>query len=91
MAQGGVQAMEDAVTLAQLLETHTPAQAGAALFKTRIDRVSKVQKTSANNLRLFHRCNAMDQLMRYGPMWIADKVFPSVYHKRNDWIYAWEV
>lgn len=89
MAQGAVQAMEDAWVLARELDKG--GMISAALeryFAARIDRVTRVQKESAANLALFHRRSVLSQAQAYVPIWIAGKVAPALLWRRNDWLYG---
>ena len=91
LAQGAVQAIEDAYVLAQ--EVAKGGMISAACeryFNARIDRVTKVQDQSAANLRLFHRRGKLSQLQAYGPIWLAGKVAPQLLQRRNDWLYGAE-
>jgi len=97
MAQGAVQAIEDAFVLARELARElalhgengqaVPA-ACKAYFQARIARVTRVQAVSTGNARLFHRQSRLSQLASYGPIWIADKIAPNALLARNDWLYG---
>ena len=60
----------------------------ANYFDERIERVTKVQRVSAQNLRLFHKSSIPAQILSYGPIWLAGKLAPSLVQKRNDWLYG---
>lgn len=91
MAQGAVQAIEDAFVLARELEKGGMISAACErYFQARIERVTKVQKESLANLRLFHRRGPVAQLKAYAPIWLAGKVAPGLLRRRNDWLYGAE-
>lgn len=92
MAQGGVQAIEDAFVLAKLLDSAPNIEdAGAQFFETRINRTARIQDISTKNLHLFHRANTITQFASYAPIWLAGHISPSIIHRRNDWIYGMDV
>ena len=91
MAQGAVQSIEDAYMLTQCLKEakdDSIPRATAKYFDKRIERVTKVQRVSAQNLRLFHKSSLPAQILSYGPIWLAGKLAPSLVQKRNDWLYG---
>jgi len=91
MAQGAVQSIEDAYILTQCLKEAKDdgiPRAIANYFDERIERVTKVQRVSAQNLRLFHKSSIPAQILSYGPIWLAGKLAPSLVQKRNDWLYG---
>ncbi|MGV6840368.1 MAG: FAD-dependent monooxygenase [Planktomarina sp.] len=90
MAQGAVQAMEDAWMLAYHLH-HTDDIPAAldAYAKARIPRATAVQKQSSRNLTQFHVSGKVRQALTYGPMLAAHKMAPKVLYSRPDWIYRW--
>ena len=91
MAQGAVQSIEDAYTLAQCLEeaeVDTIPNSSANYFAKRIKRVTRVQHVSAQNLRLFHKSSIPAQILSYVPMWLVGKLAPSLVQKQNDWLYG---
>ncbi len=92
MAQGAVQAMEDAYVLAETLSNAQAIPQGLAAYQAkRLARTADVQKLSAANLRLFHRKSAATQLATYGPAAIVGKLAPNQLHRRYDWIYGHDV
>lgn len=92
MAQGAVQALEDAWVLAEHLERDPdPTVAANAYFEARIARVTAIQKRSAANSRLFHLPNAVMRTAAYLPLGVADRVFPSALHGLQDRIYGHDV
>ncbi|KNG93933.1 monooxygenase [Pseudaestuariivita atlantica] len=92
MAQGAVQAMEDAFVLARELEKGGMISAACErYYAARIDRVTRVQEQSAANLALFHRRGVLSQLQAYAPIWLAGKVAPRLLQRRNDWLYGAEL
>ncbi|MEO0356997.1 MAG: FAD-dependent monooxygenase [Pseudomonadota bacterium] len=87
MAQGAVQAIEDAWVLAALMARDIDA--GLQRYQTlRQPRTARVQMTSLKNLRQFHRQGTLAQMVTYGPMAVASQVAPSLLYQRPDWIYA---
>ena len=92
MAQGAVQALEDAWVLAAKLAQHETADAAfAAYFNVRATRTARVQKGSASNARLFHKASALGGLAFYGPVGIAARLRPDAFHARQDWVYHHDV
>jgi salicylate hydroxylase len=92
MAQGAVQALEDAWTLAAVLDGADDLQRGLSRFyDLRIDRVSKIQAGSAANARMFHKASRLGQIGFYGPMALCAKLAPGVIHARQDWVYRHDV
>lgn len=91
MAQGAVQALEDAWILAALLDEHTaPAQAFELFYDLRIARTTRVQKGSAANARLFHHGSLLGRAAIYGPMAIGARVLPNIIQARQDWVYGYD-
>ncbi|MCY4178841.1 MAG: FAD-dependent monooxygenase, partial [Litoreibacter sp.] len=69
MAQGAVQGLEDAVILAACLCESDDKLSALAKYETvRRDRTARVQRRSAENLRLFHK-SGLSQLSSYLPIW----------------------
>lgn len=88
MAQGAVQALEDAWCLAGLLaSTAEPEQALAQYYALRIDRTARIQRGSAANARMFHHASRLGELAFYGPMGIGARLVPELIHRRQDWVY----
>ena len=91
MAQGAVQALEDAVILADCLKTDDDKLVALQrYFDLRIDRVSQVQRRSADNLRLFHKSGLARQAIAYMPIWLASRISPNLIQARQDWIYGYD-
>lgn len=91
MAQGAVQALEDAWIIAALLERQaTHESAFDQYFKLRIGRTSRIQKGSAANARLFHRGSLLGKVALYGPMAIGARLLPNLIHARQDWVYGYD-
>jgi salicylate hydroxylase len=92
MAQGAVQAFEDAYVLARHLpDNKDVAAACQAYFKARIARATRIQARSARNLSLFHRRGAIAQFGTFAPMWLAGRMAPSALLAPLDWIYGYDV
>ncbi|MEO0439621.1 MAG: FAD-dependent monooxygenase [Pseudomonadota bacterium] len=86
MAQGAVQAMEDAFVLARQIQDSTDvAAACATFFRKRIERVTRVQAAARANMDLFH------QRLPQSPLWLADKIAPSAVERQLDWLYGYDV
>ncbi len=91
MAQGAVQALEDAWILGAVLDAGAaPHTALRRYFDLRIDRTSRIQKGSAANARLFHCGSMLGRAAVYGPMAIGARMFPNLIHARQDWVYGYD-
>ena len=91
MAQGAVQALEDAWVLAASLAASETVEGGFQIyFNTRIARASRVQKGSAANARMFHKASALGQVGFYGPMALGARLVPGLIHARQDWVYRYD-
>jgi salicylate hydroxylase len=89
MAQGAVQALEDAVILARMLQTHDDVQTAMQAYRdARFERTAKIVKRSADNLDLFHTEGKIRQFLRFAPPWIAGVLSEDLIHRRQDWIYG---
>lgn len=85
MAQGAVQAFEDAAVLVRELGgSGSVADACQRYFNQRIGRASKVQAVSAANARLFHKADTLTRL----PIRLAGKLTPGLVQRRYDWLYG---
>ncbi|MFQ6551813.1 FAD-dependent monooxygenase [Aestuariibius insulae] len=90
MAQGAVQAMEDAAVLARLLERKTVREALPQYYELRSERSQRIAALSARNVRLFHKKNALARAATYGPAWLAGRLAPGVLKRRSSWIYDFD-
>jgi salicylate hydroxylase len=91
MAQGAVQAIEDAWELSRRLADATDIPAALkAHFAARIERVSRIQMRSARNLRLFHKSSFLGKAACYAPLTIASRAVPGLLHAQQDWIYGYD-
>ncbi|WP_299624176.1 FAD-dependent monooxygenase [uncultured Tateyamaria sp.] len=91
MAQGAVQALEDAWILAVALDTHDePEAAFKRYFDLRIARTARVQKGSAANARLFHQGGPLRRAAIYGPIALGARILPGLIHARQDWVYGYD-
>jgi salicylate hydroxylase len=89
LAQGAVQAIEDAVALGEALEGVEDVPAALnAFYKCRIARVTRVQKESAKNAKMFHHGNPLMEALVYGPMALATAFAPGFVRARNDWLFG---
>ena len=91
-AQGAAMAIEDAIVLAKCLQAEGVSPAALQRYeKLRKPRTSKVLASARANMGVFHRSNAVTQAATYGPMKLADRLFPSFVRSRQDWIYGYDV
>ncbi len=91
-AQGAAMAIEDAVVLARCLAADGVSEASLKTYeKLRKPRTSKVQASARSNMGVFHRSNALTQAATYGPMKMANTLFPAFVRSRQDWIYGFDV
>lgn len=92
MAQGAVQALEDAWVLAQCVSSGAAVAVGLTrYFEQRRARTGLVQQRSMDNLELFHKGGALRSFFSYAPIWTAARLSPALIHARQDWIYAQDV
>ena len=87
MAQGAVQALEDAWCLAGLLAGKDTGAALARYYEMRIDRTARIQRGSAANARMFHHASPLGRWAVYGPMALGARLLPELIHRRQDWVY----
>ena len=91
MAQGAVQALEDAVILARCLRDADDNGAGMIeFFNQRSERTGRIVKRSSDNLALFHTQGALQQLVKFAPIWVAGKISQNLIHRQQDWIYGFD-
>ena len=92
MAQGAVQALEDAWVLAEALERASDVAEGLnTYFAQRIARTSRIQQGSLTNARIFHQGSTLGGLLFYTPMAIGARLLPEAVHRRQDWVYRHNV
>lgn len=92
MAQGAVQALEDAWVLADVLDGADDIErALGQYYARRIDRTARIQAGSAANARMFHKASWTGRVGFYGPMAVGARVFPGIIHARQDWVYRHDV
>jgi len=89
MAQGAVQAIEDAWELSRILAQASPAEAGEILYKKRMQRTRRVQRMSATNMKLFHTRGTLKQFLAFEPARLAGKFTPGLLMARQDWLYRY--
>ncbi len=91
MAQGAVQALEDAVVMGRLV---TPGgellSQLSTLERTRKPRATRVQDRSRRNLTLFHTKGAFNRIAHFGALGAAARLAPGVIHGAQDWIYSYD-
>ena len=91
-AQGAAMAIEDAIVLAKCLQAEGVSPASLMKYeKLRKPRTSRVLNSARSNMGVFHRSNAWSQAATYGPMKVADMLFPAFIRSRQDWIYGYDV
>jgi salicylate hydroxylase len=91
-AQGAAMAIEDSIVLAKCLAADGVSAASLQKYENlRKPRTSKVLASARANMGVFHRSNAWSQAATYGPMKLADRLFPAIVRARQDWIYAYDV
>jgi len=91
MAQGAVQAIEDAWVLAAALDTDRTTDAALQhYYDLRIERTARIQKGSAANARMFHKGSTLGQAGFYGPIAIGARIAPGLIHARQDWVYRYD-
>ncbi|MEL6996624.1 MAG: FAD-dependent monooxygenase [Pseudomonadota bacterium] len=92
MAQGAVQAIEDAWALASRLQHSADVvQVCEDHYADRIDRVTAVQKRSARNSDIFHLSDPLLRLGTYGALWLGDRLMPRLIWRMQDSIYGYEI
>lgn len=94
MAQGAAMAVEDAWAVSSSLANSSNASTPDALKhyqSLRYDRASSIQLGSRANAKTFHQSTSFGKLKTYGPMWLAGKLFPSVIHKSQDFLYGYDI
>lgn len=92
MAQGAVQALEDAWCLAGLVATASDVEGALTrYYRQRIDRTARIQRESAANARLFHHASPIGRWAVYGPMAIGARLSPELIHRRQHWVYGYDV
>jgi len=96
LAQGAAMAIEDAWVLATQLDKISKDNSSAEKYLqnyqlTRRTRTIKVQKEAKANRSRFHLRSTLTQFAAYGPLWLAGKLVPDVFHAKQDWLYGHDV
>ncbi len=92
LAQGAVQSLEDAVALADSLDSlDTVEAAGLKFFADRIARTTRVQAESAANVRRFHQADTVYGALLYTGMAVTGTIAPTILHRRNDWLFGADI
>ena len=98
LAQGAAMAIEDAWVLSAKLDKASKDPDSNSIKKylqsyqlTRRARTIKVQKEASANMKRFHLRSPITQLAAYGPLWMAGKISPNIFHARQDWLYGHDV
>jgi salicylate hydroxylase len=88
-AQGGAQAIEDAMVLTRCLSRHAgkPQEALEEYERLRKPRTSRVQSVSRSNARLFHLARPLQVLERNTRLRLTHRFRPGVLAHRMDWLY----
>ncbi|MDT8344298.1 MAG: FAD-dependent monooxygenase, partial [Thermohalobaculum sp.] len=89
MAQGAAMALEDAVVLAQVLDTLPVAEALRAYEARRRPRTTRVQAVSRGNADLFH-ARGLSRIVRHGAVEAAARLGPGIATGRLDWLYGFD-
>ncbi|MEP3346277.1 MAG: FAD-dependent monooxygenase [Litoreibacter sp.] len=91
MAQGAVMALEDAVVLADALESEPDREVALKTYEARRKpRTSQMQERSLTNAHMFHRRTGLKQVATYAPMAIASRISAASIHRQQDWIYSYK-
>ena len=86
LAQGGVMALEDGMTLAQAVATHDNVEAAFAAYQVaRRTRVTRVQAASRRNGRIYHLGGAMAAARNMTLRTVPAAILMAQY----DWLYGW--
>ena len=96
LAQGAAMAIEDAWVLSEKLDKASKDSNSIDKYLqsyqlARRARTIKVQKEASANMKRFHLRSPITQLAAYGPLWMAGKVSPNIFHARQDWLYGHDV
>ncbi len=92
MAQGAAMAVEDAWVLSQQLSVCNSVRDDLKVYQSaRYKRASMVQAYSRKNAKTFHKRTRLSQLATYSPMWLSGKLAPFLIHKRQDYLYGYDV
>lgn len=87
MAQGAAMAIEDAWALASSLDATAQISPALARYESwRKPRTSRVQAASRANAKVFHL-----PAPAYWPLWLLARLWPDFFHRRQDWLYAYDV
>ncbi len=92
-AQGAAMAIEDAFMLARCLDERAGAPEAALLrYQTlRRPRTDRMLASARANMAIFHPSNPLTQAATYGPMMLADRLWPAIICSAQDWIYGYDV
>lgn len=91
MAQGAVQALEDAWVLATCLDQLGLSSGLKAYVKQRKTRTAKIQRMSAKNANLFHQNNGLKGAVLYRGISVVARLAPGLLQARQDWVYGHDV
>lgn len=91
MAQGAVQALEDAVVLGRMARPDAELSKALPEFeRTRKPRVTRIQARSRQNLTLFHKKGAGARAVHFGALGLAGRLAPGAINGAQDWIYKFD-
>lgn len=91
MAQGAVQALEDAWVLAGCLEAGSLADGLDRYATARQERTAKIQRMSTSNAQLFHQNRGLKGAVLYRAISGVARFAPSILQARQDWVYGHDV
>ena len=89
LGQGGCQAIEDGVVLAQLISGKPVPQALADYTRVRLPRTTAIVKRSLTVARMHSTTTPLGLLIRDRALWLGAKLPPSVAMRSFDFIYNW--
>ena len=93
LAQGAAMAVEDAWAVStKLAKGVTGVENALEQYQAlRYQRATHVQSQSRANAKTFHQQTLYGQMKTYGPMWLAGRLAPRAVHKRQDYLYGYDI
>ena len=89
LAQGAAMAIEDGWTLSASLGISATVEEAWSHFRAvRFARTRKMQEASRANEKLFHASTRSRRFLRWGPIWAAGRIAPSLGLAKFGWIYS---
>lgn len=90
-AQGASQGLEDAWTVAALVDRAESVEAGLSAYAAlRQPRTRAIQHRAMRNARDFHHQSGFEQMRAYGTLWFGGRFLPWVARGRLDEIYRYD-